>query len=153
MLDDTTFIPGTGRIRTITGGNPAANTEAGITVPDSVVWRIIDFRVTLAVAVAVANRLSGLQKTTSGGVANSGLYLISFLQSGNYSYVLSWGAGAKTADPDTTFHQYQAGSLPVHWYAYPGEIITTLTGNLQAADDYAAPIMMVEEWVVPGAAV
>lgn len=130
-----------GRIRVILGTNPAAGAEVLETVPAGVQWRLIAMSIELATAAAVANRYvrigidDGVNAYYFGGTG------IAQVASTIYTYVLGPHGALSGIVSDWQYLPVQAGMILL-----AGHRIRTTTVNLQAADDYAAPSYMVEEW-------
>ena len=136
-------LDGTGAIRGITGTNPAAGAEISETVPTGARWRLIGETYTLVTAVAAATRQSRLAVTTGGGLyilMPSGTTQIASLTLDYYYY-----EGA----PRMTTSENSATTNPIfgRGISAAGEIYSTSTSNLQAADNYSAPVYQVEEWI------
>lgn len=132
-----------GRIRSITGTNPAANTEISETVPDRRRWILRAIRFSLASDANGANRYPVLliddgsdivfaSETSTAQVANSTLFY-------NYADFGSWHSPAS--------NQFCLPLPPIP--LGPGFRIRTTTTNLQVGDDYSAPQMLIEEWIDP----
>ena len=135
-------IEGPGRIRSITGTDPAAGEEISETVPLGARWRLRGIRYTFAAAVAVATRYSSLiiddgtnilRKVTPNTPQTSGVLY-------NYSLIPTFSnPGVVVIDSDADI-----GEGPVMLAGYR---IRTETLALQAADNYSAPQLFVEEWL------
>lgn len=136
---------GPGYIRFITGTNPAAGAEASETVPTGARWRLLMFHIEFTTSAAVANRRPYLYFYT--GVFNAmGSPWRSDIPASSAKGV-NWAIGAAmsaatTGDEDPAF-------MPSETTLPGGMVISTSTTNLQAADDYSAPGLVVEEWIEP----
>jgi len=135
-------VAGPGRLRSIAGTNPAAGVEISETVPTGAVWRLLGWRATFVTAAVAATRRVVL--TIDDGVT------------------VVWEAAALDAQITTLTRTYAAavngnyavaqtltrgipGDLPDRLPA--GARIRTVTENLQGADDWSAPQMLVEDWI------
>jgi len=138
----TPLTAGAGRLRVIVGTDPAAGVEILETVPTGARWKLRSVAFTLVTAVAVANRTPVL--TIDDG-AN-----------------ILWEVGTNVAQTASQAAKYRAGvgvplttfgalsyllPLPSELPLAAGSRIRTVTGALQAADDYSAPIYTVEEFI------
>lgn len=135
-------IEGPGWLRTIIGANPGAGTEFTITQDARTRWRPLGLNVTLTTDATVANREMSLVITNGGGpvlTIPAGVAHVAS-QSRNYTWFVGAVRGAGAVSLDVI------APLPV--------INTTATStyqssttNIQAADDYTAPRLLVEEWI------
>lgn len=137
-------LEGPGRIRSITGTNPAANTEITETVPAGALWRLLGTRFQLVTDANVANRTATLivddgtntiwqadaNATQAAGVTR------------NYNF-FPWST-LPTAAGTEIF-----GFVPPNMLLQAGFRIRTSTANIQVTDNYGAPILLVEEWLQP----
>lgn len=139
--DSESSLQGRGAIRAITGSDPAAGAEVSETVPSGTRWHLTSFGVTLAADGTAANRRPRL-KVTDG---SSTLFRIPSQAdiTASETIRIDWiDAGAETSDPS-----HQVALLPVALHLEAGWTIETDTENLQAGDDYGAPVIGVEEWI------
>ena len=131
-----------GRIRSITGSDPAAGAEISETVPTGARWRLIGGMLTLTCDATVATRTVSL--TFDDGTTT-------------YARVSATGSVAAS-----TTSRYNVGSFPFagvntvgnYHIAIPRDVvlpaghrIQTLTSSLQAGDNFGAPQWLVEEWI------
>lgn len=134
-------LDGAGNLRSITGTDPAANTEFSETVPTGVRWRPLSLLVPLVTDANVANRLPQLLIDDGANVyATIGAStVIAASQNGSVtwargSFLVTPGGGNKFVQgfPDLV--------LPA------GHRFRSSTINLQATDNYGPPQYLVEEW-------
>ena len=136
-------IEGPGRLRSITGTDPAAGAEISETVPTGARWRLRAMAFSLVTAVAVANRLATI--VVNDG-ANDKFYMPSpITQTASQTIYYNMLPGAAWFAPvggnSVTYPAPVEIILPAGWK------IGTASGGLQAADDYSAPQLTVEEWI------
>jgi len=136
------MVEGRGNIRLITGTNPAAGAEISETVPTGARWRVLSARLTLTTDATVVNRMAMLRITDGATVIAETQAPQVQVASLTYTYnFLRLGADRVLV---------QIGQIPIrmHDFILPaGYTIQTTTANLQAADDWAAPVLHVEEWL------
>ncbi|MBA7482493.1 hypothetical protein ES707_17984 [subsurface metagenome] len=132
-----------GRIRSITGTDPDAGAEVSITVPDRRRWKLYSVRFTLVTDVNAANRI--VELTIDDGT----------------NYLLTLPSDTIQLASLTRRYNYSIQPVPQFLVGYDfhlplpsltlsaGYRILTSTAELQATDDYAAPQLLVEEWIDP----
>lgn len=132
-----------GRPRTIVGSDPAAGAEVSETVPTNAMWRLLSMAVTIVCDATVATRTPGLA-----------------LDDGTNLYYRGPVGQASTASQTTVYTFANVGAsqgaggvaavqvAPYELYLPPASRIRTITNNLQAGDDYSAPVLHVMEWLV-----
>lgn len=133
---------GRGLPRIITGTDPAAGSEIVETVPTNARWRLYGIRFTLVTDATVATRRVTLNVDDGATV---GLQL--------------WNANGQTAGLTFLYESHQVGHqaaavssrefipLAAAIDLFQGWRILTSTVNIQAGDNYGAPILYVEEWL------
>jgi len=136
-------VEGPGCIRAITGTDPAAGSEVCETVPTNARWRVISFRFALTTSATVADRHVQLVVDDGAGP-------------------ILWGDFSPSTQPASSTLTYQASTggvehtdragvpriaLPDNLILPQGWRIRTVTSNLQSDDDFAAPALIVEEWI------
>ncbi len=129
-----------GAVRSIAGTNPAAGAEVSETVPTGARWLLHALSVRLVVDATVANREPML--TLDDGATVFARFPLAANITASQTRDLTWAAvgAALTAT--------QSNTLVVPLPPIPllaGYRIRTVTANLQAADDYGAPQLLVEE--------
>lgn len=133
---------GPGVIRSIAGTNPGVGAEISETVPPNARWRLRSIVTVLATDATVANRETVLLLDDGAAIyaaiptgvnqAASLSRTITFAQ-GVDRFALATAAVIAAPAPDVVL--------------MGGHRIRTSTANLQAGDDYAAPQLLVEEWI------
>jgi hypothetical protein len=133
---------GMGRLRIVVGTDPAPGNQVLEVVPTAATWRLHSLILFLATSSAGTDRIVSL--IIDDGIAH-----------------FFWGLPAGTQPPGTVMTYCAGGySAPstaggnqiIGWPAQglllrSGSRIRTETQNMDAADNYAAPVMLVEEWI------
>lgn len=133
---------GAGRLRSITGTDPAANVEISETVPAGVRWRLLSFKATLAADANVANRQPGL-------IIDDGVNVIWNMntnagQTAGATWVYVWAdIGQSLAGQPSVALNYPLPPLVLP----AGSRIRTSTSLLQVGDNWSAPQYLVEEFI------
>ncbi len=132
-----------GRIRSITGTDPAANTEISETVPARRRWLLRGLFFTLVTDVNVADRQITI--TIDDGTNILFQFTLSTTQptSTTYAYSLAHILAAETKVITKVFHSLPP--LPLQ----AGYRIYTYTPAKEAGDNFSAPQLLVEEWIDP----
>jgi hypothetical protein len=133
---------GQGRPRTITGTDPAANTEISETVPTGARWKIGAISFALVTDANVATR-SALLTIDDGAtiIWQSG---ISTGQAASLTGIYRYAPGAASTTIGTNHFNF---ALPANLILVAGSRIRTVTGSLQVGDNYGAPVLHVEEFL------
>jgi len=131
-----------GAIRTITGTNPAANTEVLETVPTGARWRLLALTVRLVNDATVANRLPIL--ILDDGLASMAWSAVTSAMTAGAQWQATWGTYGVTIAPTSLG---SIAALPDGLVLLAGHRIRTNTLNFQAGDEYGAPQLTVEEWL------
>ena len=152
---------GHGAIRTVTGANPAAGSDTvSEAVPTNVIWKLISFSAVLVTSADAATRTPNLiiddgttenrRNIWQGSTQIESLTRTHFWQS---EYGGSGAQGAGNVSFTDTQTVLSREVLPLDLYlreAYRIRIVTTNFDSTAALlDDWAAPIFIVEEWLVP----
>ncbi len=131
---------GVGRLRVIVGTDPAAGVEISETVPTGARWKLKAFAFTLVASAAAANRTPVLTIDDGANIV--------------------WETGTNVAQIANQTAKYRAGNgvpfllfgtlmynlpLPEEMSLPAGSRIRTVTGALDAGDNYGPPIYLVEE--------
>jgi len=137
-------IAGQGRAVTITGTNPGAGVEATQTVPVGALWLLKAVRLSLTTDATVATRRVHL-------IIDDGATAITTIAAQD-TQAASLGRNYNFAD--YAFAPAAVGgeifvALPRGFVLPAGYRIRTSTANIQAGDDYGAPVYYVEEWLAP----
>lgn len=133
-------IEGPGTLRTIAGTDPAANTSISETVPTGARWRLHSMAFSLVTDANAANREVSItfdDGATAYMVAASGVNQAASLTR-RYSAAKGGIRGAAATAAEITI------ALPDVWLP-AGHRIRTVTTNIQAGDNYGAPLLHVEE--------
>lgn len=133
---------GPARMRSITGTTPAAGAEINEVVPAGVRWRVIAFYYSLVTAVAVANRTSVLLIDDGANVFARSVPSVVQAASTTFTYSRYHGES-----PVSDTINDLVSSLPEMLFVSAGYRFRTLTASIQAADQYAAPQYLVQEWI------
>lgn len=135
-------VDGPGMIRAITGTNPAAGVEISETVPTNARWQLRSIFMTLTTAVAVANRQVAI--TIDDGANN---VLVTYSASVQAASLVNSYCVADFGTFQAAILTQHFIPLPMPFLLFQGWRIKTVTNSLQAADDWGAPILNVEEWI------
>ena len=138
---------GTGTIRQVTPANPVAGVFGYVSVPEGVKWRVIAFVQDCLISGDAGVRSPAVQVADSSG--NVLGRFPGFVGFGSVSFTMTISVG------EGSYVQTGFGSdrynLPI-----PEKMILTAGMRIggyvvggTANDDWAAPVMLVEEWVVP----
>lgn len=121
---------------------PAAGANATITVPANARWRVGSAYGQLTTSAAVANRFGGVLVTSAGVLVFAGMSpdaqaasLVRIYSGSGFSAESLAGSG------------FGAWSLPVNTFLLGGDVVRTVTANLDAADQWNAFEISVEEWL------
>ncbi len=135
-------LEGPGALRSITGTDPAAGAEISETVPSDARWKLLAIRFAFV---------------TDANAANRGVLVE--LTDGTNTYHHTRQHDVQTASLTTTYNYavgtfFEATALFLeHHNVLPellmaaGHVWTTVTGSIQAGDNYGAPQYLVEEWI------
>lgn len=137
-------LEGPGFIYSFHPNPPAAGLDVFMTVPALVRWRIIFMTATLGTSVAVANRFPGIFMTDGSfnlfdgrAIAAVAASLTSILQASVMPTYAPPAYGVAT----------QYVPMPAGIILKAGSIVETKTQNIDAADQWSAINLFVEEWV------
>jgi hypothetical protein len=134
---------GSGFVRSVSGTQPAAGLEIAETVPARARWQVIAFRASLITSAVVASRGPSIQfDAPAGGIMRSvdpGAVAASTIG----QIVAACGLDA-IAPVGLNVLQF---GLPSPSVLLAGTIISTVTVNLQAGDQWGFPTMQVLEWL------
>jgi len=141
----TTFrnpLEGPGRIRSITGTDPAAGVEISETVPTGARWRLIAFRALLVTDATVANRFPLLLIDDGVSTNFASDPPEAQVASGSWSWVFGGGV-TRLAGVSAVRAWAMANNLTL----LAGSRIRTQTVGIVAGDNWGAPQLLVEEWL------
>lgn len=121
--------------------SPAAGAEWSVKVPGGRMWRILGGQALFTASAAVANRLLGLQVTASGALVYVNQSTFAVVAAATPFAVYQPGTALSPAVEDGT-----AVPIPfVPQWLEQGDTFGSLTGALQAADQYSAITLVIEE--------
>lgn len=133
-------VAGTGVLRAIVGNNPAPGAECSDTVPAGSRWRVNSWLTQLTTSVAVANRQVTLIIDDGANI----LFRIDASAVQLASLIRQYEAYATGVAPDLSGSAFRLPApFPLDLAA--GSRIRTLTAAIDVADDYTAPLILVEE--------
>ena len=136
------FTEGPGLLRSVTGTNPAAGANIAESVPTNARWKIRSLKFRFITDATVATRIVNIR-----------------FEDGTSKFVHIPPGTTQTASLTYDYSAYHIGeystdaksdiqiNLPPDIILLQAWGLETNTVNLQAGDDYGAPIMMVEEWI------
>ncbi len=132
-----------GRIRSITGTDPAAQTEILEVVPDRRRWRLFGLNFELITDATVITRSVIL--TIDDGISDLLAYQFTTTQIASLtrSYNLWSYSAPEVLTGDRIYAPFPPLILPA------GFRLRTATASFQAGDNYSAPQLLVEEWIDP----
>lgn len=131
-----------GRPRTISGTDPAAGVELSETVPAGARWLLKTFNLALLADATVANRAVIITIDDGTNIVWQVGTNINVTASQLAIYRL--GVGLPFLTIGTTHYNLP---IPAGLILGPGYRIRTITTNLQAGDNYTAPVYHVEEFI------
>jgi len=131
---------GMGVFESVTGTNPAAGAEVEEYVPSGKLWRIHAFRINFTTDATVADRAVSL--AIAGINGNIIRIPSSVVQTASTTRIYQFGVGLLNLENATS------GIITVplfpDLFLNPADIISTITTNRQATDNFGAPEMYVE---------
>jgi hypothetical protein len=137
-------VEGPGLIRAVPGADPAAGAEVSLVVPTRARWCLHSIRFVLVTDATAVNRESDL--IIDDGATTLLIIEPPALQGASGTRGYNYGADFPSLNALT---QEFLIPLPVGLILREGYRIRTVTGNLQAGDDYGIPYASVEEWIDP----
>lgn len=137
-------LEGPGRIRSFTGTNPAAGVEITESVPAGAAWRIISMLATLATDANAANRQVRVLLDDGANIHYEHTASASVIANSTLPFCFSDNG----VESQSNLNLLNV-ALPTMTWLPAGHRIRTNTVNLQAGDNWTAPIMLVVEWLVP----
>lgn len=136
-------LDGPGNLRSITGTNPAAGVEVSETVPTGARWKVWAITTSLTIGGVGANEESSL--TFDDGTTVLAQYPSGVVQGANDTTTVSWSHAGTDIEPTVTGMLVQRSIAQLMLKA--GYRIRTVTGNFAGTSNYAAPQLLVEEWL------
>ena len=134
-----------GRIRVVTGVMPAVASDPVVTMPARVRWRIISAIARYVTDANVATRYARL-RLIKAGVA-LGYYPLRNVMAANQAIECTWGAGTDVGHSSSETRNL--GPLPVGMLLNDEWDVGVYTSGKQAADQWTALTLLVEEWIEP----
>jgi len=131
-----------GYLRSVAGTNPAAGNEVSETVPTNARWRLKSLIATLVTDATVVTRVVRI-------VIDDGTNML-WRGSAAFDQTASWDIYYVFADHTFRGDDNQGQihmPLPRDLLLFQGWRVRTVTANLQAGDNWAAPQLLVEEWI------
>lgn len=135
-------LEGSGALRSILGSDPAAGVEISETVPTGARWRLRAMRAVLTTDITIASRYPEIvvddgttvffRSPSSALIIADRAIGVSVLSNANFNYALS-------TDIDI--------QIPADLQLLAGWRVRTSTFGIVAGDNWAAPQMLVEEWI------
>jgi len=136
------FTEGPGLIRTVTGTNPAAGAEFAETVPTNTRWKLRSLLVQLVADVNVATRRVNLY--LDDGATDFIIIPAGVTQIASETWTYAWWGTVKASSE-------VGGMIEVNLLSglelAQGSRLRSATSNLQAGDNFTAPILSIEEWI------
>lgn len=133
---------GAGVIRSVTGTDPAVNTEIAETVPTNARWRLISIFLELVTDATVANRTVTLLVDDGANTLSSVSASAAQTATQTRQYSAYPGGGAPRLDSTVFYLPTPPGIMLMGGFR-----IRTTTANRAAGDNYGAPQLLVEEWI------
>jgi hypothetical protein len=137
-------LEGPGCTRAIVGTDPAGGVEIVETVPTGARWRLRTFAFQIVASATVANRTPILTIDDGANVVWESANNTNITASQTAKFRAGIGTGINTNGALDFLVP-----LPAELVLMAGWRIRTVTGALDAGDNYAAPIYTVEEWIEP----
>lgn len=133
---------GAGRLRTITGTDPAAGAEISETVPAGVRWRFLAMRFVLVTSAVAANRSVSL--IFDDGSSQWLQVSDNQVQAASLTHTYVAMSSGQIGLMGGSLH---ALNTPSDVWLPAGSRIRTSTGSIDAGDNYGAPVYEVEEFI------
>jgi len=133
---------GAGRLRSITGTDPAANVQISETVPAGARWRVVLMEMLLTTDANAANRSISL--VIDDGVNPLAQVSDNSVQAASLTHTYVAGAWGQIAAFGGSLH---ALVIPDMLTLPAGSRLRTTVGSFQVGDNWAAPQMLVEEFI------
>ena len=147
------FAAGSGTQRVVTGADPAAGAESSIAQPSGVVWRPVQGQIILTADATAVSRIPNFD-WSRGGVSLFRIPAYPIITASQGARI-QWGVGnGYTGDMNSSAATNPMREGPLgDLRSLGGDVYATVTGSLQAGDNYGAMTVAAEEWVVPAVAV
>lgn len=136
-------LDGRGWVFTLTQAAPAAGAEIVVTVPAGEQWILRALRASLTASVAVANRQPTL--AIDDGAGNLSVSVTAGnSQAAGTTNTYNWFPGAPLQAVSATVFFL---TMPPELRLPPGSLIKSVTANIQAADQWSVPVLLIERFV------
>lgn len=135
---------GPGLIRSITGTDPAAGVEISETVPVGAKWKLIGFKYIFSTDATVASRYVALK--INDGIND--MLAIGAGQAQTASQIVSYSHAVSLPIFSGAFAQY-ISPLGQNLFLKANWKIKIIAISITAGDNFAAPQLLVEEWIEP----
>ena len=136
-------LDGPGRLRSITGTDPAAGVEISETVPNGALWQLLSLQATLVADATVASRIPSL--LFDDATSEYGAYFSGSSVAASQTSLATWGSGQGFRDAEGNNALLAGFGTPL--FLLEGHRIRTETSSLQAGDNWGAPQYLVREWL------
>jgi len=136
-------LEGAGALRSIAGAVPAAGAEIVETVPTGARWELISFTAILTTGVAVAAR--NVQLVFDDGTTVYARAYHQGDQAASLAFTYTWAQGENVLIPAA--HSFSSMPIATRNGLGAGHRIRTVTGAIQAADQWSAIQYLVREWI------
>ena len=144
---DEASTSGQGKLRQITGTNPAAGVEVAETVPTGARWKVNAIKLRLVASTKTANRNVNLNFNNVGG-SNTIMNIVStYNQTANQDPGMAyrhWAVDSYTARLGNSLHM----NLPTEIWLLAGEQFVSSTTSMKVDDNFDAPVFTVFEWLL-----
>lgn len=127
--------------RAILGTDPAAGAEFSETVPTGAIWELIAVYAVLVTGAPAGSRYPSIVIDDGANIINR--IGIGTSLGGSTTVTMSWAAGAGALA--TAGNNVYVSPMPAGFFLPGGSRIRSSTFNLDAADNYGAPVLLVRE--------
>jgi len=143
---DNFLLTGNGRWRSIAIANPAVGADYNIIVPGGVAWHLRAFIARYTAGAAAATRLPRLLLRDNGDFS---LMLLPGIASilATQAVDITWAQGINSRQSTGGLLEF-GNDVPADFIAGPGWRFRTVTGNIQAADQWSSGRLFVREYSV-----
>lgn len=133
-------VPYTGILSTRSGSNPAAGSETSITVPANQIWRVYSWRAQLVTDGTAVNRFVHLRITDGSNRLYETFTTTAHTASLTRDHFAFHGVPTVAAFENTE----SLMPFPAEVWLREGSVISTVTTNLQAGDNWGVPQVRVQ---------
>lgn len=131
-------------IRELLVPSPAAGAEWSLAMPAGVYWELLDVRALLTTSAVVATRTPRLRVSDPNNI-DVQRFGVASAASASSAVSYEWSAGLGMTNNTAATAQ----GLPTPPQAMlPGFTISSLTGNLDAGDQWSSIVLLVREWSI-----